>query len=142
MGESLEESSTNPKVKEYSIASYHTMDKVRRPNSPGDLNPNDHYFKPNKEFTRDILAIAKDGMVEYFIIFKWAFHGIKDLNLNNKALTSKLEVLEAKVASQNVDEVLWTVEEKMAMVDFYQRVVDNIKTLKKDNDNKSKYLEK
>lgn len=116
-----------PNAIQNSYSSFPTLDRDNRLKFPRDLNPKDHYFKPDHEFPGDMLAISRNGVVDYFRIMKWAFHEIKGLNLRNRAFNDKLEDLEAKVSSLIIAEC--------------GRKEDIMRMKVKDNEGKFKFLE-
>lgn len=120
--DSPEDNTVASKAIEDSYTSHPAIDKENRPKFPKNLDLNDHYFKSDREFLNDILAIVRNGVVDYFRIIRWIFHDIKDLSLKNRAITSKLDQMEAKRLSQNTVEVLWVVEEKREMAKCIQRI--------------------
>lgn len=77
------------------------------------------------------MAIVKNGAVDLFRIFKWVFHEIKDIDLKNKVVARKLDDLIEKGQPQKGEEVAWTEEEKLSMVECLQRIVELMEKMKK-----------
>lgn len=124
--------------------SYLAIDREDRPRYPSELKADDHYFKTKCEFPDDILAIARNGFVDFFRSIRWVFFKIKELKLNQRAMKNNLEKAE-KNDNNNKDKEkatnLWNEEENKYMADFLKKIIEDLQQFKSKHDGKLSGME-
>lgn len=58
----------------------------------------------NEQFS-NVLGMAWENALDSFSMFKWVFHQLKELQLKQTTMGSKLNVIESLVKCKNIDEV-------------------------------------
>lgn len=58
-----------------------------------DLHPKSVELSDKREDYENILGLARDHAIDSFSLFKWLFHELKEVKLNQRALGSKLEAM-------------------------------------------------
>lgn len=77
--DTLEDKKEDPEASKDSSSSYLAIDRDERTRSPRTLELDDSFFKQDRDSSIDVLAIARNGAVDYFRVMRWDFHEINHL---------------------------------------------------------------
>lgn len=86
--------------------------------------------------------MAKEHAIDTFSMFKWLFHELKEVKLNQRALGRKMEAILVGNIQGNWKEVgQWSEEEKKSMLECIQRAREGIEQMKKGFENRISKVE-
>lgn len=101
-------------------------------NTTKDLHAKSVELSDKRDDYENVLGMVRDHTIDTFSMFKWLFHELKEVRLNQRALGSKMEAIPLFTAQENQkDNGQWMKEEKKSMVEGINRVVEDINQMQK-----------
>lgn len=80
----------------------------------------------------NVLGIAHEHAIITFNMFKWFFHELKEIRINQRALGSKMEAIPASSTQGNQNNVgNWTEDKKKSVMDCIKKMSEGVDQLKK-----------
>lgn len=97
-----------------------------------DLHPKCFELNDKKEDYENVLGVAWEHAIDTFNMFKWLFHELKEVRLNQRALGSKMEVIHVENDQINqMDVGQWMIEEKKLVLQCIKSIGQGVDQIKK-----------
>lgn len=107
-----------------------------------DLHPKSDELNDKREDYENVLGMAREHAVDTFSLFKWLFHELKEIRINQRALGSKMEAFPTSSTHGNPNnEGNWTEAEKKSVMDCIKKMGEGVDQLKKRLEERITHIE-
>lgn len=107
-----------------------------------DLHLKSVELNDEREDFDNVLGMAREHAIDTFSMFKWLFHELKEIRVNQRALRSKMEVIPIGSTQGNQNNMEnWIEDEKKSVMDCIKKTGEGVDQLKKRLEDRITHVE-